>query len=71
MASALSSTPGATMAAMARNACSRLWASGWFMQSVPSRFHRKAVESRRNTSIPLLARPSMAPAMAAKTAGLA
>jgi hypothetical protein len=55
----------------ARNACRSRWASGWFWQSVPIRFHRNGTASSRSTSMPRLARASIVPSMARNTAGLA
>lgn len=70
MASAFITTDGVTISVTARNATSKVCASGWFMQSVPVRFHRYAVESRRNASTPRLASRNIASAISPNTAGL-
>jgi hypothetical protein len=69
MASALNATAGAAIRTSARNACSSSWTSGWFWQSVPTRFHRNGTASRRSTSTPALARSSMTRAIATNTSG--
>ncbi len=71
MASAFSSTPGATMSTNARSTWTMRCASGWFWQSVPSRFHVKATASRRRTSMPMLARASMVSSISTSTSGFA
>ena len=60
---------GAPIRIAARNACSSSWTSGWFWQFVPSRFHRNGAASRRSTSTPTRANPSIASAMATNTSG--
>ena len=45
--------------------------SGWFWQSVPSRFQTKAMASSRSTSTPRLARNSTISAYSANTSGFA
>ena len=71
MASALNTGAGQAIRATARSACVNAWTSGWFWQFVPSRFHVKAMASRRRTSTPRLARNSTMSAYSTSTSGLA
>ena len=70
MASALKTVAGAATASSARNAWRRAWASGWFSQSVPMRFHRNGTASSRRTSTPWLASRPITASISANTTGL-
>ena len=69
MASALKMSAGAMIRAQARSAWLMAWTSGWFWLFVPSRFHTKAIASRRMQSAPWLARNPMMSANSTRTSG--
>ena len=71
MASALKTTAGQAIRTTARRAWVIACTSGWFWQSVPSRFQTKAMASSRNTSTPRLARNKTISEYSANTSGLA
>ena len=58
------------MRATARSAWVTACTSGWFWQSVPMRFHRNAMASRRRHSTPWLARKQTISANSQRTSGL-
>ena len=62
---------GAAIPRAARKTWAIKWASGWFWQLVPKRFHVKATASSRMISTPRLARLSNTSTISYKTSGLA
>ena len=71
MASDLKISAGAASRSTRLKAWSSRWASGSDSHGVPRRFQMNATASIRSTSMPWLARKSISPAMARKTAGFA
>ena len=65
----MKATAGQAIRATIRSAWVSACTSGWFWQSVPSRFQVKAIASSRNTSHPALARSQMMSANSSSTAG--
>ncbi len=71
IASARNATLGQAIRVTARSTWVMACTSGSPWQSVPSRFHMKAMASRRSTSTPRLASSRMIAAYSRSTAGLA
>ena len=71
IASALNATAGQAIRVTARSTCVMACTSGSPWQSVPRRFHMKAMASSRRTSTPRFARSRMMPAYSRRTSGLA
>jgi hypothetical protein len=71
MASALKATLGQTIRVSALSTCVIECTSGSPWQSVPIRFHMKAIASRRSTSTPRFASSRMICAYSTRTSGLA